>query len=94
MADLLGAKSCILVKNVDGMFTEDPRVDPQAKLIEETTTKELIGMDMEDMAVERQMLYLLRDSAKVSEVRIVNGHVRGNIEKAINGERVGTVIRS
>lgn len=93
MADLLGAKSCILVKNVDGMFTEDPRINPGAKLIADITTKELIEMDMEDMVLERKMLYLLRDSAKVSEVRIVNGHVRGNIEKAINGERIGTTIR-
>ncbi len=94
MADLLGAKNCILVKNVDGMYTEDPRINPDAKLIEDITSRELIDMDMEDMAVERKMLYLLRDSAKVSEVRIVNGHVRGNIEKAINGEKVGTTIRA
>jgi molybdenum storage protein len=94
MAEVLGAKSCILVKNVDGLYTEDPRVNPNATLIEEITAKELIAMDMEDMVVERKMLYLLRDSAKVAEVRIVNGHVRGNIEMAMNGEKVGTIIRA
>ena len=94
MAQLLGARSCILVKDVDGLYTEDPRIKPEAELIEDITAKELIDMDMEDMAVERKMLNLMRNSAKVSQVRVVNGHVRGNIGKAIDGERVGSVIRA
>lgn len=94
MAEVLGAKSCILVKNVDGLFTEDPRVNPDAELIEEITVGELIGMDMEDMVLERKMLYLLRDMVNVREIRIVNGHKRGTIERAINREKIGTVIRA
>jgi molybdenum storage protein len=94
MAEVLGAKSCILVKNVDGLYTEDPRVNPDAELIEDITAEELVNMDMEDMVMERKMLYLLRDAANVKDIRIVNGHVRGNIEKAINGEKVGTIIRA
>lgn len=93
MADVLGARSCILVKNVDGLFTEDPRLNPQAELIEEITARELIELDMEDMVLERKMLHLLQDTVNVKEIRIVNGHRRGNIERAIRGERVGTVIR-
>jgi molybdenum storage protein len=49
---------------------------------------------MEDMVMERKILYLLKDAANVREIRIVNGHQRGNIEKAINGEKVGTLIRA
>lgn len=94
MAEVLGAKSCILVKNVDGLFSEDPRLNPKAELIEEITAEELIGMDMEDMVLERKMLYLMRDTANVKEIRIVNGHKRGTIEKALQGERIGTVIRA
>ncbi len=94
MAEVLGAKSCILVKNVDGLFTEDPRINPKAELIEEITAGELIRLDMEDMVLERKMLYLLQDMANVKEIRIVNGHKRGTIEQAIRGEKVGTVIRA
>jgi len=94
MAEVLGAKSCILVKNVDGLFKEDPRVNPDAELIEEISAAELIEMHMEDMVMERKILYLLRDAVNVKEVRIVNGHTRGNIEKAINGEKIGTLIRA
>ncbi len=94
MAEVLGAKSCILVKNVDGLFTEDPRINPKAELIEEITAGELIRMDMEDMVLERKMLYLLQDMANVKEIRVVNGHKRGTIEQAIRGEKIGTVIRA
>ena len=94
MAEVLGARSCILVKNVDGLYTEDPRVNPKAELIEEITVDELIKLDMEDMVLERKMLYLLRDTVNVKEIRIVNGHKRGNVEKATLGVKVGTVIRA
>lgn len=94
MAEVLGAKSCILVKNVDGLFTEDPRVNPDAELIEEITLDDLIKLDMEDMVLERKMLYLLRDMANVKEIRIVNGHKPGTVGMALRGEKVGTVIRA
>lgn len=93
MAEVLGAKSCILVKNVDGLFTEDPRINPNAELIEEITVDELIKLDMEDMVLERKMLYLLRDMANVKEIRIVNGHKRGTVGMAMRKEKIGTVIR-
>jgi molybdenum storage protein len=94
MAEVLGAKSCILVKNVDGLYTEDPRVNPDAQLIKDITVDELLALDMEDMVMERKLLYLLRDAATLKEVRIINGHKRGNLERALNGENVGSVIHA
>jgi molybdenum storage protein len=94
MAEVLGAQSCILVKNVDGLFTENPFVNPEAKLIPEITAEELLAMDMEDMVLERKLLYLLKDAANLKEVRIVNGHKRGTIIRAMRGEPIGTVIRA
>jgi molybdenum storage protein len=94
MAEVLGAKSCILVKNVDGLFTEDPRVNPDAELIKDITVDELLKQDMEDMVMERKVLYLLKDTANIKEVKIINGHKRGTLERALNGENVGTIIRA
>jgi molybdenum storage protein len=93
MAEVLGAKSCILVKNVDGLYTEDPRVNPKAELIEEISVDDLIKLNMEDMVLERKMLYLLRDTVNIKEIRIVNGHKSGTIGMAIRGEKVGTIIK-
>jgi molybdenum storage protein len=81
------------VKNVDGLFTENPMLNPRADLIEDITVGELLSMDMEDLVMERKLLYLLRDANNLKELRIVNGHKRGNVAKALRGEKVGTIIR-
>jgi molybdenum storage protein len=94
IAEVLGAKNCILVKDVDGLYTEDPRLNPDAKLIEDISANELIELDLDDLVLERMLIELLRTSVNIKQVKIVNGLVRGSIEKAIKGEKVGTIIRS
>jgi len=92
MAEVMGAKNCILAKNVDGLFTADPTTDPDATFIPEITAKELLAMDMEDMVLEKKAVELLLYTKHITEIRIVNGHVPGNITKAVRGEPVGTLI--
>ncbi|SAI87658.1 uridylate kinase [Methanoculleus bourgensis] len=94
MAEVVGAKNCILGKNVDGLYTEDPFANPDAEFIADITADELLEMNMEDMVLEPMAVELLRDAVHVREIKVVNAHVPGNITKAINGERVGTLIRA
>jgi molybdenum storage protein len=94
IAEVLGAKNLVIAKNVDGLYTEDPRVNPKAEFIPEITAGEILKRDMEDLVVERRVIELLLDAKHIKEVKIVNGHVPGNITKAIHGEKVGTVIRA
>ncbi len=94
MAEVVGAKNCILGKNVDGLYTEDPFANPDAEFIADITADELLEMNMEDMVLEPMAVELLRDAVHVKEIKVVNAHVPGNITKAMNGERVGTLIRA
>jgi molybdenum storage protein len=94
IAEVLGAKNCIIGKNVDGLYTEDPFKNPDAELIRDITADELIRMNLEDMVLEPMVVELLQDAVNIREVRIINCHKRGNIEKAINGKNVGTIIRA
>jgi molybdenum storage protein len=94
IAEVLGAKNCIIGKDVDGLYTEDPRVNPDAEFIPEITAGELLERGMEDMVIEPMAVELLRDAVHIRELRIVNCHVPGNLEKAILGQKVGTVIRA
>lgn len=94
IAEVLGAKSCIIGKNVDGLYTENPRVNPDAEMIRDITAKELLSRDLEDMVLEPMVVQLLENAVHIREVRIINCHKRGNIEKAINGQNVGTIIRA
>jgi molybdenum storage protein len=93
-AEVLGAKNLILVKNVDGLYTKDPIRYPDAELIRDISADELLAMDMEDMVLEPKVVELLRFSRNLKEVKIVNGHVPGNIRKAVEGGPVGTIIRA
>jgi molybdenum storage protein len=92
-AEVLGAKSLILVKNVDGLYTADPFENPDAELIEEISAGELLRLDMEDLVLEPMVVKLLTFSKNINEVRIINGHKRGTLEQALRGEKIGTVIR-
>lgn len=94
ISEVLGAKNCIIGKNVDGLYTEDPRKNPDAELIRDITAKELIRMNLEDMVLEPMVVELLENSVHVREVRIINCHKRDNIGKAIAGKNVGTIIRA
>jgi len=94
IAEVLGARSCIIGKNVDGLYTEDPKINPDAELIKEITAKELRSLDLEDMVIERMVVELLEDAVNIREVQIINCHKRGMIEKAMNGKNVGTIIRA
>lgn len=94
IAEVLGAKSCIIGKNVDGLYTVDPGKNPDADLIGDITADELIMLDLEDLVIERMVVDLLKNSVNIHEVRIINCHKRGNLEKAITGKKIGTVIRA
>ncbi|NLX48623.1 MAG: uridylate kinase [Methanospirillum sp.] len=92
MAEVMGARTCILGKNVDGLFTADPVTNPDAELIPRISADELLEMNLEDMVMEPKILELMQEAVHVRELRIVNCHVPGNITTAVRGERLGTVI--
>lgn len=92
LAEVMGAQRCILVKDEQGLYTADPKKDPTAKFIPEVEVSELLALDLNDLAVERSMLEALQNARSIREVSIVNGLERGNVLRAINGEKVGTRI--
>jgi len=94
LADLIGAKSCIFIKDEDGLYTDDPKKNPDAVLIPKISAEELIEKDLPDLAIERSCLTILQDSEVVNSVQIINGLVAGNITRALEGEHVGTIIYS
>lgn len=91
-AEVLGARRCILVKDEAGLFTADPKKDPQAELIREIEVHELMNRDLNDLPVERSMLEALSRARSVKEILLVNGRVRGDLTRALNGENPGTRI--
>jgi molybdenum storage protein len=93
MADLIGARSCIYVKDEDGLFTNDPKKEPEAEFIPEITVTELRDRSLDDLIVERPCLDILENSQVLDHIQIVNGLERGALTGALNGQHTGTIIR-
>ncbi len=92
MADLIGARSCIFVKDERGLFTDDPKKDPKAEFIPKISASELIERHLDDLVLERPCLEILRNCHTLDSVQIVNGLEKGNLTRALAGEQVGTLI--
>jgi len=92
LADLIGARSCIFVKDERGLYSDDPKKNPHAEFIPEIGAKELFQRDQDDLIIERPCLEILQNSEVISQIQIINGMEEGNITQALKGEHVGTII--
>jgi molybdenum storage protein len=91
-AEVVGARRCILVKDERGLFTADPKKDPNAQFISEIEVNDLLARDLNDLPVERSMLTALARADSVREVFMINGLERGNLARVLAGENPGTRI--
>jgi molybdenum storage protein len=91
-AEALGARRCYFIKDEAGLYEDDPKKNPSAKLIPRIGARELMERDLPDMIIERVVCEYLTRSRFTKEVQIVNGLERGMVTRALEGEDVGTII--
>jgi len=87
-ASEINADVLLKATQVDGVYDSDPRKNPDAKLIHRITYAEAISKQLQFMDTAALALCL---ENKVP-VQVFNLHKKGNIQKALCGEEVGTVI--
>jgi len=95
---MLEARLLVLLTNTDGVFTADPRHNPDAELISQVDDfSELAGKDIGDRTsvfgsggMRSKVAAAEMASESGIEVRICNGTVDGNLAKAASGEPTGT----
>lgn len=92
LAEVLGAKQCIFVKDEDGLYTDNPKVNTDVTFIPKVGAKELLEMDLDDLIIERGVLEMMQNARNVTQIQIINGLKAGYITRALNGEHVGTII--
>ena len=84
----MGADALLKATRVDGVYDEDPEKNPSAKYFKELTYREVIerGLKVMDLtAISLAMEHRL-------PIVVFNLKKRGNMEKAVRGEEVGTII--
>jgi molybdenum storage protein len=91
-AEFLGSRRAIFIKDEDGLYTDDPKKDPNATHIPRITAKELEARGLPDVIVERVVVEYMQRAQWCKELQIVNGLKPGNVLAALKGEDVGTII--
>ncbi|MDG6953435.1 MAG: uridine kinase [Nitrososphaerota archaeon] len=94
VAETFGAAGMLYVKDEDGLYTDDPKKNPDAEFIPKASPKEVIGMKLPDLVIEQPVLEFMALGKHVRKIQIVNGLKPGNITRALRGEQVGTVIEA
>ena len=92
LADLIGSRNILFIKDENGLYTEDPKKNPDAQFIPKIGAQELLDQEQDDLVIERPCLEIIQNSEVIDSVQIINGMIEGNITKALNGEHVGTII--
>ncbi len=87
-ANEIGADIVIKATNVDGVYTADPRQDPDAKLLESITFKEVLAQNLKVMDSTAFALCMENDIPII----VLNFFTFGAIEAAVSGESVGTLV--
>jgi len=92
LADLIGSKTVLFIKDENGLYSDDPKKNPDADFIPEIGAQDLLDSGQDDLVIERPCLEIIQNSEVLEKVQIINGMIPGNITKALNGEHVGTFI--
>lgn len=102
VATLLGADLLIILTDLDGLYTTDPRKDPGAKLIHEVSRRSAglhfwadeSGTGLGTGGMATKVAAARRAAASGIPAVIANGLVEGVLERIVGGEAVGTVFRA
>jgi aspartokinase-like uncharacterized kinase len=84
VAKRLGAAKLILVTDVDGIFTEDPKENADAALIQEVTAAELLKLDRRT-SVDKFLPKLLLEAGL--DCYVVNGNYPARINRILEGRQ-------
>ena len=97
-AEAINADKLIVATDVDGIYTDDPKLNPKARLLEEVTLSRL--MKIVEKTSHRAGEYKLIDmvaykilSRSNIQTIYLNGKDPENVRKAIMGEKIGTLIK-
>ncbi|RAV31587.1 UMP kinase [Corynebacterium heidelbergense] len=80
----------LMAKGVDGVFSDDPRTNPDATMYHEITPREVIEKGLRVADATAFSLCMDNDMP----ILVFNLLTEGNIARAVAGERIGTLVES
>ncbi|MEN6441768.1 MAG: uridine kinase [Syntrophobacter sp.] len=98
LAENIGARSLIYLKDEKGLFASDPKKCSDSergelKFYDRISTRELLELDLDDLIIERPIITLLQRAKCLKELQIIDAlHHPEHILDALAGKHVGTII--
>ncbi len=83
------AEIIFLAKNVDAVYSDDPKENPNAERFDELSYSEIIERDL--MVMDQTAVTLCKENN--IQILVFALNPPENIEKAMNGEKIGTIIK-
>src|SRR5690349_10843096 len=84
----IGADIVLMAKAVDGVYDDDPRRNPSARLFDRLSPSEVLARGLQ--VADATAISLCRDNRL--PIVVFNLLVEGNIARAVRGERIGTLV--
>lgn len=94
VAECFGCKSLTLVKDVDGLYDADPKINPSASFIPEISVGELRRKDLKTLPFDEVLLDLLERGRLMRRFQVINGLKPERLAAALAGEHVGTIVHA
>ena len=85
----IGADILLMAKNIDGVYTADPKVDPSAVRLDEMSYDRILREDLK--VIDSTATCLLRDNKIPTMIFALDPPE--NIVRVVNGEHIGTIVR-
>jgi len=97
LAENIGARSLIYLKDERGLFESDPKKAgdkaKDLKFYDKISVDELIELDLDDLIIERPILKMFKQTKCLKELQIINALDHPElIRDALEGKHVGTII--
>jgi molybdenum storage protein len=97
LAENIGARSLIYLKDEQGLFADDPKKAGKKagnlKFYDRISVDELIELDLDDLIIERPILKMLKQAKCLKELQIIDALNHPElIRDALEGKHVGTII--
>ena len=84
----IGADALLMAKNIDGVYTADPKKDPSAVRLDHISYGEILAKDLK--VIDSTATSLLRDNAIPTLIFALDPPE--NIVRVVRGEKIGTVV--
>jgi molybdenum storage protein len=92
LAEVLGFRQAIFIKDEDGLYDKDPKKHPDAKMFGNITLDELLAKPPTENILDEELYRTWADAKNLRRIQIINGLKPGTLTRALAGEDVGTII--